>query len=178
MNYIKISKYDTANGIGIGVVLWVSGCSCRCHSCHNPQTWDFNAGQPFTEDTMQELLDALNKPYISRLTLSGGHPLESQNLETVYQIVKTVKEKFSNKKIWLYTGYTWEEILNNDRENKRANTNSISPFDIVRCCNILVDGKYEKDKRDISLAFAGSSNQRVIDIQKSFKQNKVVLFCD
>ena len=127
---------------------------------------------------MQELLDVLNKPYISRLTLSGGHPLESQNLETVYQIVKTVKEKFPNKKIWLYTGYTWEEILNNDRENKRANTNSISPLDIVRCCNILVDGKYEKDKRDISLAFAGSSNQRVIDIQKSFKQNKVVLFCD
>lgn len=178
MNYIKISKYDTANGIGIGVVLWVSGCNCHCHGCHNPQTWDFSVGQSFTEDTMQELLDVLNKPYISRLTLSGGHPLESQNLETVYQIVKTVKEKFPNKKIWLYTGYTWEEILNNDRENKRANTNSISPLDIVRCCNILVDGKYEKDKRDISLAFAGSSNQRVIDIQKSFKQNKVVLFCD
>lgn len=178
MNYINIDKCDTANGTGIGVVLWVSGCNCHCHGCHNPQTWDFNAGQPFTEDTMQELLDALNKPYISRLTLSGGHPLESQNLETVYQIVKTVKEKFPNKKIWLYTGYTWEEILNNDRENKRANTNSISPLDIVRCCNILVDGKYEKDKRDISLAFAGSSNQRVIDIQKSFKQNKVILFCD
>ena len=178
MNYIKISKCDTANGTGIGVVLWVSGCNCHCHGCHNPQTWDFNVGQLFTEDTMQELLDVLNKPYISRLTLSGGHPLESQNLETVYQIVKTVKEKFPNKKIWLYTGYTWEEILNNDRENKRANTNSISPLDIVRRCNSLVDGKYEKDKRDISLAFAGSSNQRVIDIQKSFKQNKVVLFCD
>ena len=178
MNYIKISKCDTANGTGIGVVLWVSGCNCHCHGCHNPQTWDFNVGQLFTEDTMQELLDVLNKPYISRLTLSGGHPLESQNLETVYQIVKTVKEKFPNKKIWLYTGYTWEETLNNDRENKRANTNSISPLDIVRCCDILVDGKYEKDKRDISLAFAGSSNQRVIDIQKSFKQNKVVLFCD
>nr|DAT91119.1 MAG TPA: 4Fe-4S single cluster domain protein [Caudoviricetes sp.] len=178
MNYIKISKYDIANGTGIGVVLWVSGCNRHCHGCHNPQTWDFNAGQPFTEDTMQELLEALNKPYISRLTLSGGHPLESQNLETVYQIVKTVKEKFPNKKIWLYTGYTWEEILNNDKENKRANTNSISPLDIVRCCDILVDGKYEKDKRDISLAFAGSSNQRVVDIQKSFKQNKVVLYCD
>lgn len=178
MKYISIDKCDTANGTGIGVVLWVSGCNCHCHGCHNPQTWDFNVGQLFTEDTMQELLDVLNKPYISRLTLSGGHPLESQNLETVYQIVKTVKEKFPNKKIWLYTGYTWEEILNNDRENKRANTNSISPLDIVRCCDILVDGKYEKDKRDISLAFAGSSNQRVIDIQKSFKQNKVVLFCD
>ncbi len=178
MNYINIDKCDAANGTGIGVVLWVSGCNCHCHGCHNPQTWDFNVGQLFTENTMQEILEALNKPYISRLTLSGGHPLESQNLETVYKIVKVVKEKFPNKKIWLYTGYTWEEILNNDRENKRANTNSISPLDIVRCCDILVDGKYEKDKRDISLAFAGSSNQRVIDIQKSFKQNKVVLFCD
>lgn len=178
MKYISIDKCDTANGTGIGVVLWVSGCNCHCHGCHNPQTWNFNVGQLFTEDTMQELLDVLNKPYISRLTLSGGHPLESQNLETVYKIVKVVKEKFPNKKIWLYTGYTWEEILNNDRENKRVDTNSISPLDIVRCCNILVDGKYEEDKRDISLAFAGSSNQRVVDIQKSFKQNKVVLFCD
>lgn len=176
MNYIKISKYDTANGIGIGVVLWVSGCSCRCHGCHNPQTWDFNAGQLFTEDTMQELLEALDKSYISRLTLSGGHPLESQNLETVYKIVKVVKEKFPNKKIWLYTGYTWEDILNKGRYNKRVDTNSISPLDIIRYCDVLVDGKYEENKRDISLAFAGSSNQRVIDIRESFKQNKAIFF--
>lgn len=176
MKYISIDKCDTANGTGIGVVLWVSGCSCHCHGCHNQLTWDFNAGQPFTKDAMQEILEALDKPYISRLTLSGGHPLESQNLETVYQIVKTVKEKFPNKKIWLYTGYTWEDILNKGRYNKRVDTNSISPLDIIKYCDVLVDGKYEENKRDISLAFAGSSNQRVIDIRESFKQNKAILF--
>ena len=167
MNYISIDKCDTANGTGIGVVLWVSGCNRHCHGCHNPQTWDFNAGQPFTEDTMQELLEALNKPYISRLTLSGGHPLEPKNLEVVYKIIKMVKEKFPNKSIWLYTGYIFEYALpNNDTYN------------VVSLCDVLVDGKYEEDKRDISLAWRGSSNQRVIDVQKSLKQNEVSLYCD
>lgn len=178
MNYIKISKYDTANGIGIGVVLWVSGCNCHCHGCHNPQTWDFNAGQPFTEDTMQEILEALNKPYISRLTLSGGHPLEPQNLKAVYKIVKTVKEKFPNKSIWLYTGYAWEEILDKDTEYENLEVNGISPLDIVKCCDVLVDGRYEDDKRDISLVWRGSSNQRIISVQESLKQNKIILYCE
>lgn len=176
MNYIKISKYDTANGTGIGVVLWVSGCNCHCHGCHNPQTWDFNAGQLFTDDTMQEILKALDKPYISRLTFSGGHPLEPQNRETVYKIIKAVKENFSNKSIWLYTGYAWEEILDKEEKYENFEVNGISPLDIVKYCNILVDGRYEEDKRDISLAWRGSSNQRVIDVQKSLKQNKVVLW--
>lgn len=174
MNYIKISKYDTANGTGIGVVLWVSGCNRHCHGCHNPQTWDFNAGQPFTEDTMQEILSELTKPYISHFTLSGGHPLEYQNINTVYQIVKTVNEKFPNKKIWLYTGYTWEEILNGES----LDVSDISPLDVVKCCDVLVDGKYEEGKRDISLAWRGSSNQRIINVQESLKQNKVILYCD
>lgn len=167
MNYIKISKCDTANGTGIGVVLWVSGCNRHCHGCHNPQTWDFNAGQPFTEDTMQELLEALNKPYISRLTLSGGHPLEPKNLEVVYKIIKTVKENFPNKSIWLYTGYIFEYALpNND------------VYNIVSLCDVVVDGRYNEHEKDISLAWRGSSNQRVIDVQKSLKQNEVILYCD
>lgn len=176
MNYIDIDKCDTANGTGVGVVLWVSGCNCHCYGCHNQLTWDFNAGQPFTEETMQELLEALDKTYISRLTLSGGHPLESQNLDVVRRIVEEVKEKFPSKKIWLYTGYTWEEILNG--ENKKLNISAISPLDVVRFCDILVDGKYEEDKRNITLAWRGSLNQRVIDLQESFKQNKVVLYYD
>lgn len=178
MNYIKISKYDTANGTGIGIVLWVSGCNCRCHGCHNSQTWDFNAGQPFTENTIQELLEALDKPYIFRLTLSGGHPLEPQNLETVYKIVKTVKEKFPNKSIWLYTGYAWEEILDKNKEYEGHEVNRISPLDIVKCCDVLVDGRYEDSKRDISLAWRGSSNQRCINVQESLKQGKMVLYCE
>lgn len=178
MNYIKISKYDTSNGIGIGVVLWVSGCRCHCYNCHNPSTWDFNVGQPFTEETMQELLNSLNKSYISRLTLSGGHPLEPQNLDTVYNIVKTVKEKFPNKSIWLYTGYTWEEILEKDKSYEDLGINGISPLDVIKYCDVLVDGKYEDDKRDITLAWRGSSNQRVINIQESLKQNKIILWCE
>lgn len=178
MNYLKIEECDTSNGIGIGAVLWVSGCLCQCSRCHNPQTWDFNTGQLFTDDTMQELLHALDKPYISRFTLSGGHPLEPQNCETVYQIVKTVKKQFPNKSIWLYTGYTWEEILEKDKTYENLEVNTISPLDIVKYCDVLVDGKYEDDKRDISLAWRGSSNQRCVDIKESLKQNKIVLYCE
>jgi anaerobic ribonucleoside-triphosphate reductase activating protein len=176
MNYIKISKNDIANGTGIGVVLWVSGCCCHCYNCHNTSTWDFNAGQPFTKDTMQEILSELAKPYISHFTLSGGHPLEYQNINTVYGIVKAVKEKFPDKSIWLYTGYTWEEILEQYKIWEDHEVNGICSLDVVSYCDVLVDGRYEDSKRDISLAWRGSSNQRVIDIKESLKQNSVVLF--
>ena len=105
MNYIKITKNDIANGIGIGCVLWVSGCDIHCKNCHNQSTWDFNAGQPFTEDTMQEIPLTLTKPYISRFTLSGGHPLDTHNAPKVLEIVKRVKMVFPNKDIWIYSGY-------------------------------------------------------------------------
>lgn len=177
MNYIKISKYDTSNGIGIGVILWVSGCRCGCKNCHNPQTWDFTAGQPFTESTMNELKIALNKPYISRLTLSGGHPLEPENLNDVYTIISSIRKEYPNKSIWLYTGYTWEEILKKDKQYEELEINAISPLDTVKMCDVLVDGQYEDGKRDITLDWRGSSNQRVIDVQKSLEQNKIVLYC-
>ena len=166
------------NGDGLRTVLWVSGCQQKCFNCQNPQTWDFDSGIPFTDETMQELLDDLSQSYISGITLSGGHPLEPQNLDTVYKIVKTVKEKFPNKSIWLYTGYTWEEILEKDKSYEDLEVNSISPLDIVKYCDVLVDGKYKDDKRDITLAWRGSSNQRVINIQESLKQNKIVLWCE
>ena len=178
MNYERIDKCSSSNGIGFRTVLWVNGCAVKCFNCQNPQTWDFDSGIPFTDETMQELLDDLSLPYISGLTLSGGHPLEPQNLDTVYNIVKTVKEKFLNKSIWLYTGYTWEEILEKDKSYENLEINGISPLDIVKYCDVLVDGKYEDDKRDITLAWRGSSNQRVINIQESLKQNKIVLWCE
>ena len=178
MNYHNITTDDMLNGDGLRVVLWVSGCSIHCFNCQNPQTHSFDSGIPFSNETMQELLDNLSQPYISGLTLSGGHPLELQNLETIYKIVKTVKEKFPNKSIWLYTGYTWGEILDKDKEYEEHEVNGISPLDIVKCCDVLVDGRYEDDKRNISLAWRGSSNQRVISIQKSLKQNKVILYCE
>ena len=178
MNYEKIDKCSSSNGIGFRTVLWVNGCAVKCFNCQNPQTWDFDSGIPFTDETMQELLYDLSLPYISGLTLSGGHPLEPQNLDTVYKIVKTVKEKFPNKSIWLYTGYTWEEILEKDKSYEDLEVNGISPLDVVKYCNVLVDGRYEDDKRDITLAWRGSSNQRVINIQESLKQNKMVLWCE
>lgn len=161
MNYIKITKNDIANGEGIGIVLWVSGCSFHCKNCHNPQTWDFNAGTVFTDKTMQELLKALDKPYISRLTLSGGHPLEKENLLTVYEIVKKVKDVFPNKLIWIYSGMTLEEIKQTEKFYKEEKTNLPSPLDILDYCDVLVDGRYIDELKDISLAFRGSSNQKI-----------------
>lgn len=178
MNYHNITTDDMLNGDGLRTVLWVSGCQQKCNNCQNPQTWGFDSGIPFTDETMQELLDDLSLPYISGLTLSGGHPLEPKNLDTVYNIVKTVKEKFPNKSIWLYTGYTWEEILKKDKSYEDLEANGISPLDVVKYCDVLVDGKYEDDKRDITLAWRGSSNQKVINIQESLKQNKIILWCE
>lgn len=166
MNYIKITKHDIANGVGVRVVLWVSGCTMHCYNCQNPSTWNFTAGHPFTNDTMTELLEALSPDYISGLTLSGGHPLEQANQQQVSNIVKMVKTKLPSKTIWLYTGYTYEQIL-----KSKFIANEILPY-----IDILVDGKYDHTKRDITLAWCGSSNQRVIDIQKSLKENKVILF--
>lgn len=178
MNYEKIDKCSSSNGIGFRTVLWVHGCTIGCSRCHNPQLWDFNSGIPFTEDTMEELLSDLSKPYIAGLTLSGGHPLEPQNLPEVYKIIKRVKAEYPSKDIWLYTGYEWKQIMEKDKFHEDHEINSPSPLDVVRLCDVLVDGNYQDDKRDISLAWRGSTNQRVIDIPKSLQQGKVVLWCD
>ena len=165
MNYIKVTKNDIANGIGIGCVLWVSGCDIHCKNCHNQSTWDFNSGQLFTEDTMQEILLTLTKPYISRFTISGGHPLDPHNAPKVLEIVKRVKMVFPNKDIWIYSGYVWEDIIKDETLRE-----------ILKYTDILVDGAYIDELRDISLAFKGSSNQRIIDVEKSLTENKVILW--
>ena len=176
MNYHNIKTDDMLNGDGLRVTCWVSGCSIGCFNCYNPQTWDFNSGIPFTEETMQELLYDLSKPYIKGLTLSGGHPLDPHNLPEVYKIVKRVRMVFPNKDIWLYTGYTWEQIIEKDKIYEDHEVNSPSPLDVVKLCDVLVDGAYVDELRDISLAFRGSSNQRIIDVPKSLEQNKVILW--
>ena len=176
MNYEKIDKCSVSNGAGARTVLWVSGCDIHCRNCQNPQTWDFNSGIPFTDDTMQEILYDLSKPYIKGLTLSGGHPLDPHNLPEVYKIVKRVKMVFPNKDIWLYTGYTWEQIIEKDKLYEDHEVNSPSPLDVVKLCDVLVDGAYVDELRDISLPFRGSSNQRIIDVQKSLAENKVILW--
>ena len=165
MNYEKVDKCSVSNGAGVRTVLWVSGCDVHCHNCHNPQTWDFNSGIPFTDDTMQELLYDLSKPYIKGLTLSGGHPLDPHNAPKVLEIVKRVKMVFPNKDIWIYSGYEWENIIKDETLRE-----------IMRYTDVLVDGAYVDELRDISLAFRGSSNQRIIDVSKSLEQNKIILW--
>ena len=154
MNYEKIDKCSVSNGLGVRTVLWISGCNIHCKNCHNQSTWDFNSGIPFTDDTMQEILYDLSKPYIKGLTLSGGHPLDPHNAPKVLEIVKRVKMVFPNKDIWIYTGYVWEDIIKDNTLKE-----------ILECTDVLVDGAYIDELRDISLAFRGSSNQRIIDVQ-------------
>lgn len=160
MRYLKISNFDTANGLGIGNVLWVSGCSHHCPQCHNPQTWDKNAGEEFTEEVLDNLLDKLKRPFIKRLTLSGGDPLFLGNRDEITNVVRKVKKNFPNIKIWCYTGYLWEEVKD------------LPCMDYI---DVLVDGEFKIDLKDITLPFCGSSNQRVIDVQKSLKMGKVIL---
>ena len=165
MNYHNIKTDDMLNGDGLRVTCWVSGCSIGCFNCYNPQTWDFDSGIPFTEETMQEILYDLSKPYIKGLTLSGGHPLDPHNAPEVLEIIKRVKMVFPNKDIWIYTGYVWEDIIKDSTLKE-----------ILKCTDVLVDGAYVDELRDISLAFRGSSNQRIIDVKKTLNSNEVILW--
>ena len=160
MNYHNIDHCDMLNGEGIRVSLWVSGCSLHCKGCQNPQTWCFNSGIPFDEDALNELYDALDKPYIQGLTLTGGNPMD--NVSEVIAICQTVKERFPTKDIWLYTGYTYEELY----------YKGISR--ILLYIDVLVDGPYIEEQRDLALPWRGSRNQRVIDVKKTLEQGKVV----
>ena len=160
MRYLKIENVDIGNGLDVGSVLWVSGCSHHCPQCHNPQTWDKNAGEEFTEEVLDNLLDKLKRPYIKRLTLSGGDPLFLGNRDEITNIVRKVKKNFPNIKIWCYTGYLWEEVKD------------LPCMDFI---DVLVDGEFKVELRDITLPFCGSSNQRIINVKESLKKGCVVL---
>lgn len=161
MNYLQIEKTSVANGPGVRVVLWVSGCKVHCKGCQNPESWDFFAGKLFDEDAKQELFDALDKPYIRGITISGGNPLD-QSAEIFY-LINEIKRKFPTKDIWLYSGYTFEE-LRHSREKMKA----------VISVDVLVDGPYIEEQRDITLAFRGSKNQRIIDVKETLEQGEIV----
>ena len=161
MNYHKIEKTSVANGTGIRVVLWVSGCSLHCKGCHNPETWNVHSGKPFDDKAKQELFDALDKPYIQGITFSGGHPLENENITEVYKLCKEIKEKFPTKDIWLYTGWSFEDIHS---------------YLIMKYIDVLVDGSYIEEQRDLTIKWRGSRNQRVIDVKKTLKENRIVLY--
>lgn len=179
MNYLKIETENVCNGSGLRVVLWCSGCEHHCKNCQNPQTWDYESGISFDEKAKKELFDELEKDYISGITFSGGDPLASHNLSNVYSLVKEIKSEFPEKTIWLYTGYTWEQIMYpvvTDDFNIEREAMIKTRRKIVSYCDVFVDGKYVDELRDVTLHWCGSSNQRVIDVQKSLSSGKVVLY--
>lgn len=173
MNYHKIEKLSIANGEGIRVVLWVSGCSLHCKGCQNPQTWSFESGKPFDETAKTELFEALDKPYVRGVTFSGGHPLEYENLPYIYDLIKEIKTQFPTKDIWLYTGYT---LAINDFNNKVdiCWDNGLLRNYVISMCDVVVDGQYIEEQRDITLPFRGSRNQRIIDVKETHKQGKII----
>ena len=186
MNYHTITYPDQNNGDGLRVVLWLSGCSHHCYNCQNPQTWDINSGIPFDESAKEELFRELDKDYISGLTLSGGDPLHEANLDGVLDLVNEIRLSFPNKSIWLYSGYQWEEcqpfnedgLLKPDKFAPNLQKILQKRYEVISRCNVMVDGRYIDSQRNPSKKWAGSDNQRVINIQESFKQGKVVLYCD
>lgn len=173
MNYLGIDKSSISNGPGVRVVLWVAGCSIHCKGCQNPESWDFCAGKLFDETAKQELLEALNKPYIRGISFSGGHPLEYENIPDVYNLIKEIKTRFPEKDIWLYTGYT---LSINDFDNTVdiCWDNSLLRNYILTKCDVVVDGPYIEEQRDITLKFRGSKNQRLINVKETLNQDKIV----
>ena len=169
MNYHNITKDDFLNGDGVRVVLWVSGCEHHCPECQNQETWDKDSGITFDEEAKEEIMAELSKDYVSGITFSGGDPLAPYNCREVSDLIDTLKHSFPEKTIWIYTGYTYEGLL------QRRN---IFIPNILWFTDVLVDGEYKKDLRDTDLKWRGSANQRVIDVQKSLREGKVVLWCD
>lgn len=151
------------NGDGLRVVLWVSGCTHCCKDCHNPITWDPNGGLEFDESAKQEIFAELEKDYIHGITFSGGDPLHINNAYDVAELAKEIREKYPKKSIWLYTGGLWEDVKN---------------MKVVPYLDVLIDGEFEVEKKDVNLHWVGSSNQRVIDVQKTLEKGEVILHED
>ena len=157
MRYASIRDLDISNGNDIGVALFTQGCHFHCKNCFNKSTWDFDDGKEFTKETCSKFMKLVNRPFIKRVSILGGEPLTKENVDDVCNILKQIK----NKTIWVYTGYTFE---------------TVRKYAIMKYIDYLVDGQYVDELRDLRLKFRGSSNQRIIDVQKSLKENKVILY--
>lgn len=171
MYYSVIKKCDIADGPGVRVTLFVSGCTHHCEGCFNPETWDFQYGQLFTETVVDEILEALSPDYIAGLTLLGGEPLESANRQALLPLLRAVKQAYPRKDIWCYTGYLYDaDIL----EKFCAQWEGMEEF--LSYLDVIVDGAFIQERKNISLRFRGSENQRIIDVQESLRQGKAVLW--
>ena len=171
MNYCNVKNCDIANGVGVRVSLFVSGCRNRCKNCFQPETWDFNYGKPFDEQTEEKLMKMLAPSYINGLTVLGGEPMEPENQRALLPFLKKVKASYPQKTIWLYTGFTLEELRSPDC---RAHTESTE--EILKLLTVLVDGRFVEEKKNISLRFRGSENQRLIDVAATLAAGSVTLW--
>ena len=163
MRYHNITHDDMLNGDGLRVVLWVAGCNHRCRECHNPITWDIDGGILFDDDAKTEIFAELDKDYISGITFSGGDPLHPANRAEVEALMEEIHAKYPHKTIWLYTGYVWDAIKN-------------LPY--IQLIDVLVDGPFVLEQKDVKLHWRGSANQRVIDVKETLCQHQIVLWCE
>ena len=171
MNYAEIKNYDIANGPGVRVTLFVSGCTHRCEGCFNEVTWDFDYGEPFDESVQERILTDLAPDYIAGLTLLGGEPLEYVNMQALLPLVQKVKKEYPEKDIWCYTGYCFEEDI---LGKFCGQWDGMREF--LNCIDVLVDGEFILEQKDISLQFRGSANQRIIMVQESLRSGRTVLW--
>ena len=216
MRYAQIRSMDISNGEGVGVSLFVQGCNRHCFNCFNSETWNFNGGKEWTEETKNKFMELIDRPYIRRISILGGEPLAEQNLDDVLSLIKEIREKYSisqnpnsenigkpkvledenskeirislpDKTIWLYTGFRWNYIMNYqpvetddfDYIEESYNDGLMEKRKrIISLCDVVIDGEYIDEQKDLTLKWRGSKNQRVIDVKQSLAQNKMVLYCD
>ncbi|MBQ8540221.1 MAG: anaerobic ribonucleoside-triphosphate reductase activating protein [Clostridia bacterium] len=171
MNYATIKKHDIANGLGVRVSLFVSGCTHHCKGCFNPETWDFNYGKEFTPEVQEEVIKALAPDYISGLSLLGGEPFEPSNQAALVPFLRKVKQLYPTKDIWCYSGYNFESDMLTGKLGDASVTDEMLSY-----IDILVDGEFVESLKDVSLRFKGSSNQRIIDVQASLATDNLVLW--
>lgn len=171
MHYGEIKDCDIANGIGVRISLFVSGCRNRCPNCFQPQTWDFAYGDPFTAEVEDKILSMLSPAYIQGLTVLGGEPMEAENQRDLLPFLRRVRDAYPTKTIWIYSGFTFEELHDPSCRARCEVTD-----EILSLIDVLVDGRYVEEKRNISLRFRGSENQRLIDVRKTLASGSVILW--
>lgn len=170
MNYGAIKKCDIANGMGVRTVLFVSGCTHHCKGCFQPETWNFDYGERYTKETEDEIIESLRPDYVDGITLLGGEPFEPENQRELVKLLRRIKKELPQKTVWSFSGYTYEELTGDSRAVCEVTNEMLSMLDV------LVDGEFVEAKRNISLRFRGSENQRLIDMNKTRKEGKIVLW--
>ena len=176
MRYAQIREMDISNGRGIGVSLFGQGCHFQCRGCFNPETWDFSGGKEWNEEIQNEFIKLADRPYVKRVSILGGEPLADENVLTVYMIIDEIRERLVDKEIWLYTGYTWEEIMKPHLLICESALDTIRR-NVAENTDYLVDGKFDIAKQDLfnkEIVWAGSSNQRVIDVKRTLEVGRII----